>query len=232
MIPQAAGLILPVQLPVTENVSSKQFRVSAHLIDKRGEPDDRFGRHALVIEDSFGKFIIIEREISAMAVTPSQRLVVDTTVVSLTTVQRALWQLGMPILDAAAVAEYKKRSKLVMLWHAIRWHLLSMAALVAVMCIGRQWSRVATVAAAAVLLATLFGWLMNASELLWQTIGYSTYRNLYPVPPHVAATADALLSSGVSEMQIGVEYLKNDPILYVEDAEQGHGVQRHDLIIW
>ena len=167
-----------------------------------------------------------------MAVNPSQRLKVDTTVVSLTTAQSALWQLGMPILDAVAVAKYKKRAKLVMLWRAIRWHLVGMAALVALMCIGRQWSRVATLAAAAVLLATLFGWLVNASELLWQTIGYSTYRSLYPVPPHVAAAADALLSCGVSEKQIGVEYLKNDPILYVEDAEQGHGVQRYDLIVW
>ena len=167
-----------------------------------------------------------------MAVNPSQRLKVDTTVVALTTAQSALWQLGMPILDAVAVAKYKKRAKLVMLWRAVRWHILGMAALVALMCIGRQWSRVATLAAAAVLLATLFGWLVNASELLWQTIGYRTYRSLYPVPPHVAAAADALLSCGVSEKQIGVEYLKNDPILYVEDAEQGHGVQRYDLIIW
>ncbi len=161
-----------------------------------------------------------------MALIPSQCLKIDTSVISLTTTQSALWQLGMPILNAVAVADYKKRAKLVMLWRAIRWHLLGMAALVALMSIGRQWSRVATVAAAAVLLATLFGWLVNASELLWQTIGYSTYRSLYPVPPHVAAAADALLSCGVSEKRIGVEYLKNDPILYVEDAERGHGVQR------
>jgi hypothetical protein len=167
-----------------------------------------------------------------MPVNRSQRLKVDTAVVSLTTAQSALWQLGMPILDAAMVAGYKKRAKLVMLWRAIRWHLLSMTALVALMCIGRQWSRVATVAAAAVLLATLFGWLVNASELLWQTIGYSTYRSLYEVPPYVAAAADALLSSGVCEKQIRVEYLKNDPILYVEDVEQSGRVQRYDLIIW
>jgi len=167
-----------------------------------------------------------------MAMIPSQRLKVDTAVIPLTTAQSALWQLGMPILDAVAVAEYKKRAKLVMLWRAIRWHIFAMAALVAVMCSGRQWGRVATVAAAAVLVATLFAWLVNASELLWQTIGYSTYRSLYAVPPHVAAAADALLSSGVSEKQIGVEYLKNDPILYVEDSEQGNGVQRYDLIIW
>ncbi len=165
-------------------------------------------------------------------VNPSQRLKLDAAVVSLTTVQRALWQLGMPILDAVAVVKYKKRAKLAMLWRAMRWHLLGMAALVALICIGRQWGHVATVGAAAVLLATLFAWLVNASELLWQTAGYSTYRSLYAVPPHVAAAADALLRSGVSERQIGVEYLKNDPILYVEDAEQGRGVKRYDLIIW
>jgi hypothetical protein len=119
-----------------------------------------------------------------------------------------------------------------MLWRAIRWHLLGMAALVAFMCIGRQWSRVATVAAAAVLLSTLFGWLLSTSELLWQTIGYSTFRSLYAIPPHVAAAAEALVSSGVSERRIGVEYLKNDPILYVEDAEQGPDIQRYDLIVW
>ena len=152
--------------------------------------------------------------------------------VSLTTVQRALWQLGMPILNAGAVVKYKKLAKLGMLWQAIRWHLLGMAALVALMCIGRQWGRVATVGAAAVLLATLFAWLVNASELLWQTAAYSTYRSLYTIPPHVAAAADALLSCGVSERHIGVEYLKNDPVLYVEDTEDGPGVRRYDLIIW
>lgn len=167
-----------------------------------------------------------------MALNPLQSLKVDTAVVPLTAAQHALWQLEMPILDAAAVAQYKKRAKLIMLWRAIRWHLLGMAALIALMCIGRQWGRVAILAAAAVLLAALFAWLVNASELLWQTIGYSTYRSLYAVPPHVAAAADALLACGVSEKRIGVEYLKNDPILYVEDADQGRGVQRYDLIIW
>ena len=167
-----------------------------------------------------------------MAVKPPLRLEPDTNVVSLTTVQRALWQLGVPTLDGVAVTEYKRRARRTMLWRAIRWQLLSMAALVGLMCLGRQWGRVATVAAAAALLAALFGWLVNTSELLWLKIGYSTYRTLHGVPPHVSAAADALLNCGVSERQIGVEYLKNDPILYVEDAEQGHGVQRYDLIIW
>jgi hypothetical protein len=164
-------------------------------------------------------------------VNSSQRIKLNPSVVSLTTVQRALWQLGMPILDAGAVVAYKKRAKLAMLWRVIRWHLLAMAALVAIMCIGRQWGRVAIVGAAAVLLATLFGWLVKTSELLWQTVGYGIYRSLYAIPPHVAAAADALLRCGVSEQQIGVEYLKNDPILYVQESGQG-SVQRYDLIIW
>lgn len=162
----------------------------------------------------------------------SQSLKPDTAVVSLTTVQRVLWQLGSPILDADAVAEHKKRAKLGMLWRAIRWQLLGMAALVALVSLGRQWGRAAAVGAAAVLLATLFGWLVNASELRWLTIDYSTYRSLYPVPPHVSAAANALLGCGVSPRQIGVEYLKNDPILFVEDPEQRPGVKRYDLIIW
>jgi hypothetical protein len=167
-----------------------------------------------------------------MAVNPLQRLKGNTAVVSLTTVQRALWQLGMPILDDIAVAGYKKRAKLIMLWQALRWQLLGMAALVAFMGLGRQWSRVAMVGGAAVLLASLFAWLVSASELLWLTIGYRNYRSLHAIPPHVSAAAEALLACGVSEGQIGVEYLKDDPILYVEDAEQGGRVQRFNLIIW
>jgi hypothetical protein len=163
---------------------------------------------------------------------PSQRVSPDTTVVSLTTVQRALWQLGMPILDADAVAGYKKRARRGMLWRAIRWQLLGMAALVALECLGRQWKGAGVVGVDAVVLATLFGWLVNASDLQWLTIGYSTYRGVHAVPEHVSAAANALLGCGVSQDRIGVEYLKADPILFVEDAEQGPGVKRYDLIIW
>jgi hypothetical protein len=163
---------------------------------------------------------------------PSLRLKPDAAIVSLTTVQRALWQLGMPILDAGAVAQYKKRAKLGMLWQAIRWQLLGMAVLVAFMCLGRQWGRAAFVGAAAVVLAALFGWLVSASELQWHAIDYRAYRSVYAVPPRVSAAADALLCCGVSEGRIGVEYLKNDPILFVEDAEQLPGVKRYDLMIW
>ncbi len=163
---------------------------------------------------------------------PSQRLGPATTVVSLTTVQRALWQLGMQILDAGAVAKYKKRAKLGMLWSAIRWQLLGMAALVALVCLGREWGRAAVVAAAAAVLATLFGWLVNASDLQWLTIGYSAYRSMHAVPPHVSAAVNALVCCGVSQERVGIEYLKSDPILFVEEAEQSPGVKRYDLIIW
>jgi hypothetical protein len=168
----------------------------------------------------------------ATLVIPSQRLKFDPAVVSLTTVQRALWQLGMPVLNADSVAEHKKRAQLGMLWRTIRWPLLGMAALVALESLGRQWGRVAIVGAAAVVLATLFAWLVVAYDLQWLTIDYRTYRSLHVVPPHVSAAANALLCYGVSPSRIGVEYLKNDPILFVEDAEQRPGIQRHDLVIW
>jgi hypothetical protein len=165
-------------------------------------------------------------------VNPSQRLNPDTTVVSLTAVQRALWQIGSPILAAAAVAEYKKRAKLGLLWHTIRWPILGMPALVAFESLGRQWECSAVVGAAAVVLASLFGLLVNASDLRWLTSDYSTYRSLHAVPPPVSTAANALLCCGVSQERIRVEYLKTDPILFVEDAEQHPSVKRYDLIIW
>jgi hypothetical protein len=172
---------------------------------------------------------LAEGRITALAILaiPSERLQPYTTVVPLTTVQRALWQLGMPILDADAVAKYKKLAKRGLLWRAIRWQLLAMAALVALICLGRQPGR-----AAAVLLATLFGWLVNTSDLQWLSIDYSAYENVHAVPLRVSAAMNALLYCGVPMGRIGVEYLKNDPILFVEDTEEGHGVKRYDLIIW
>lgn len=158
---------------------------------------------------------------------PSQQLKPDTAVVPLTTVQLALWQLGMPILDARAVAKYKKGAKRGMLWQAIRWQLLAMAALIALISLGHQPRRVAGVGVAAVVLATLFGWLVR-SELRWRSIDYTAYQSLHVVPPHVSAAANALLSRGVPQELIGVEYLKTDPVLFVED---GPGV-RYDLIVW
>jgi hypothetical protein len=168
---------------------------------------------------------------------PSHRIKPDTAVVTLTTVQRALWQLGLSILDAGVVAEHKKRAKLGMLWRAIRWQLLGMAALVALVCLGRQWERAAIVGGAAAVLATLFGWLVNAYDLHWLTIDYSAYKSMQPVPLQVSDVANSLLKAGVSEKSIGVEYLKDDPILFVvdselEDDEQRPCARRYDLIIW
>jgi hypothetical protein len=167
---------------------------------------------------------------------PSRLIKLDTSVVSLTTVQSALWQLGMPVLDADAVSKYKNGAKRGMLWHTVRWVLLAVAAPVAFMSIGHQWGRVATVGADAILLAALFSWLVSASDLRWQTMDYGAYQSEYPVPEHVSAAANALLACGVPQGRIGVEYLKTDPILFVEDAEQdpveNAGVKRYDLIIW
>jgi hypothetical protein len=168
----------------------------------------------------------------ATLVFPSERLKSDLAVASLTTVQRALCQLGLPIIDAGSVAEYRKRAKSGMLSRAIGGPVLGMAALVAFECLGRQWGRVALVAAAAVVLAALFAWLVRAYDLQWLTIDYSAYRSLHVVPAHVSDAANALLCCGVSPSRIGVEYLKNDPILFVEDAEQSPGVKRYDLVIW
>lgn len=168
----------------------------------------------------------------ATLVNLSQRAKPDTSVVSLTTLQCAILQLGLPILDAGSVAAYKKRASLGMLWRTIRWPLLGMAMLVAFECLGRQWGRAAVVGAAAALLSALFGWLVQASDLQWRTIDYRAYRSSQPVPRHVSATVDALVSCGISEKQIGVEYLKSDPILFVEDGEPHSGAQRYDLVIW
>ncbi len=174
----------------------------------------------------------------ATLVNLSQRAQPGASVVSLTTVQRAILQLGMPILDAGAVAAYKRRARLGMLWRTLRWPLLGMATLVAFECLGRQWGRAAVVGAAAALLASLFAWLVHASDLRWQTIDYTTYRSLQTVPAHVSDAASALVSRGISEEQIGVEYLKNDPILFVLDGEFAwhgelhFGAARYDLVIW
>jgi hypothetical protein len=62
-------------------------------------------------------------------------------------------------------------------------------------------------------------------------MGYGTFQDVNVVPTHVSAAANALLSCGVAEERIGVEYLKSDPILFVEDAEQ-RPIKRYDLIIW
>ena len=157
-----------------------------------------------------------------------------TGLVPLTVIQSALWRLGLPILNSKTVARHKKRAKRGMLLRAISWPVVGVALLVAFECLGRHWGRVAIVAAAGVVLMALYSWLLSASELEWLTVGYSKYRSLYPVPPHVSAVADALVSCGVSEALIGVEYLKSDPILFVDDGigkMDGPGT-RYDIVIW
>jgi len=179
-------------------------------------------------------------EVSAMAI-PSQRRtshpVARTAVIPLTAVERALWRLQMPVLDRHTVAEYKKRSKRGMLWRAMRWQLLALAALVAFECLGREWSHAAVVGAAAVVLAALFGWLVSSSDLQWRTALFSVYQTGNAVPPHVSAAANALVGSGISPSRIGVEYLKDDPILFVEqplaeDSVHPAELKRYDLIVW
>lgn len=155
-----------------------------------------------------------------------------TSVVSLTGLQQALWQIGLPILDGDAVAAHKKTARRIMLWRAVRWQLLAMAVLVGFECLGRDWLRASFVGAAALTLAGLFAWLVNVSDLRWATMDYPAYKNLHGVPAHVSATADALVRCGVAETSLGVEYLKNDPILFVEETGELSQIKRYDLVIW
>jgi hypothetical protein len=115
---------------------------------------------------------------------------------------------------------------------AIAWPVFGVALLVAFESLGQHWGRVAMVAGAGMALMTLFAWLINASDLNWLTTDYRTYLSSNSVPPHVSAVADALISHGVSENRIGVEYLKSDPILFVDDPLVEAGAKRYDLVIW
>jgi hypothetical protein len=157
---------------------------------------------------------------------------IRSSIVCLTDLQQTLWQLGLPILDSKAVAEHKKRAKRSMLWHAIRSPLLGMTALVAFECLGRDPHRAGMVGAAVVVLATLFAWLVYAYDLQWTVLDYKTYQSLSVVPAHVAAAADALVQCGVAQSRIGVEFLKNDPILFVKEGNGHAAVKRYDLIVW
>jgi hypothetical protein len=157
---------------------------------------------------------------------------VSTSIVCLTDLQNTLWRLGLPILDRGAVAAHKGRAKLAMLWRTIRGPVLGMTALVGFECLGRDAHRAGLVAGAVVALAILFAWLVNACDLQWTRIDYGTYRNLYGVPAHVATAAEALLQSGIAESQIRVEFLKNDPILFVEESAELSPTKRYDLLVW
>jgi len=155
-----------------------------------------------------------------------------TAVICLTQLQQTLWQLGVPILDSGAVARHKKRAKLSMLLSAIQWQLLGMTASVGFECLGRDWHRAGLVGVAALVLAGLFTWLVSISDLQWVSIDYASYENLHSVPTHVSAVANALACSGVAGSRIRVEYLKDDPILFVEENGELATIRRYNLVIW
>ena len=159
--------------------------------------------------------------------TADQRLNFDTAVICYPDVQHALLQIGLPVLDEKAVARHKRCARLAMLWRSIQWLVVALVVLVAFESLGKKSVRLGIVCAAAFALISLFIWLVNKYDLQWATLDYSTYRNLYGVPEHVSTAADALKRFGFSDTQIGVEYLKDDPILYVK--ENG---RRYSLIMW
>jgi hypothetical protein len=147
----------------------------------------------------------------------------------LTPVQRILLDLGTPILDEAVVALHKRHARLEMLWRTVRWLLLGIIALIAFESLGGNWPRTLVVAAAGLLLGVLFTWFVSSADLTWETSDYATYRSSNPVPAHVAALADALEDAGLDTRQLRVEHLKNDPILFIQEASP---CCRYDLVIW
>jgi hypothetical protein len=147
----------------------------------------------------------------------------------LTPVQRVLLQLGTPIIDSAVVARHKRHARLEMLWHAIRWPLLGIVLLLALESLGGNWLRTLKVGTAGLLLVGLFTWLVSAADLTWSVSGYAAYRSSHQVPANVAALATALEEAGIGSHQIHVEHLKNDPILFIEEAAPSG---RYDLVIW
>ena len=166
------------------------------------------------------------RPISAHHSSPGALSPVSTSIIELSAVQHALWRLKMPVLDSTYVASYKRRAKLGMLWNGVRWHFLAISALVALESIGHRWGAFLGVTCSAITLATLFTWLSH-HDLRWRTMPYRAFKSMTPVPEHVAAAADALISHGVAPEMIGVEYLKHDPVLFIEDDDR-----RYDLIVW
>lgn len=148
----------------------------------------------------------------------------------LTDLEHALWQLDLPGLPEGVIARHKRFAKLGMLWRTMRPLLFGLALLVGLECLGRDWARAGFVAASALLLAALFAWLICAVDLQWTTADYMTYSKLHPVPEHVSTAAGALVRFGISESRIGVEYLKDDPILFVTEGESSE--RRRHLIIW
>lgn len=149
--------------------------------------------------------------------------------VCLTGVQRALLELGVPILEEAAVASHKRRAKLGMLCRAVCWPLLAIGTLVAFESLGGHSLRTATVGLAGLVLGGLFTWLISAADLNWATSDYATFRASHAVPQNVAALAEAVERAGVEPRFIQVEFLKHDPILFVQEEESSY---RYSLVIW
>jgi hypothetical protein len=147
----------------------------------------------------------------------------------LTPVQRVLLELRMPILDDAVVARHKRYAKAGMLWRAIRWPLLGIALLLAFESLGGNWLRTLKIGALGLLLGGLFTWLVSAADLRWLISDYASYRSSNKVPANVAALANALEDAGIGSQYIHVEHLKNDPILFVQEADS---CCRYDLVIW
>jgi hypothetical protein len=149
--------------------------------------------------------------------------------ICLTSVQRALLALRLPILDEAAVARHKRHAKLAMLWRSVRWPLVGISVLVAFQSLGGHWLRTGKVGAAGLLLGGLFTWLVSAADLKWCTSDYATYRSTNAVPENVAALADAVERAGVDPALIRVEFLQHDPILFVQEERSPY---RYHLAIW
>jgi hypothetical protein len=147
----------------------------------------------------------------------------------LTTVQRVLLDLGTPILDEAVVARHKRSARREMLWRAIRWPLMAIAVLLVLESLGGNWLHTLKVGASGLLLGGLFTWLMSVADLNWAITDYASYRSSNIVPANVASLASTLENAGISKQDIRVEYLKNDPILFVHEVSDSG---RYDLVIW
>jgi hypothetical protein len=146
----------------------------------------------------------------------------------LTTTQRVLLELGAPILDDAVVARHKLYARRAMLWRSIRWLLVGIVLLLAFESLGGNWLRTLKVGASGLLLGGLFTWL-SVVDLTWSVTDYASYRASNKVPANVAALANALEDAGIGSQDIRVEYLKNDPILFVQETNPPC---RYDLVIW
>lgn len=147
----------------------------------------------------------------------------------LTNVQQVLLELGLPIIEEAAVARHKRTAKSAMLWRAVCWPVAAIVLLVAFESLGGHWLRTSVIGIAGLGLGALYTWLVSAVDLIWCTTDYATYRLSNPVPQNVAALADAVEHAGVAPELLQVEYLKHDPVLFIQEQNSSY---RYDLAIW